>query len=355
MPHSLTGWLAASVQQRINNVSPFVDCGYIRAPVFWHGSPAIDVQVGLVAGPDVPFGKDVTFFGIFHFRKDGYCLASYANYARIKSPQYIPETTMFITFEMEVFHALNYSLANHNVSSVEPQRFDRLWHCQWTTTDCRKFRSQSRGGKSCGAAPPSCWWRRNDYRKDPDHDRPIQPQLSRRRDATVGGPRPRADARAAVDRWWQFAHAANNRWRAADGRRPRRVMPTLDARSGTGSDAAFEFVAQAGMGQSVPAIAFPATIAANGSWTSALLATDGLRYISVGLTLSQAGSLTIARYIDAAGVVARAPITGSLVANTPLVLDAADLLPCAAFTVQVSNAAGVIATVSNPAILLAAG
>ena len=131
-------------------------------------------------------------------------------------------------------------------------------------------------------------------------------------------------------------------------------MPSLNS-TGTGGDAAFEFVALTGMGQSTPTVAFPTVIAGNGTWLSPLLLTDGCRWLTAAVTLSQNGTLELLRFVDTAGAVARPVITGSLVAGTATILDAVDQLPCAAFQISVTNGSGIPATVSNPIVLLSAG
>lgn len=96
----------------------------------------------------------------------------------------------------------------------------------------------------------------------------------------------------------------------------------------------------------------PATIAGGGNWNTGLIFSDGYRNISVGVTLSQAGSLVITRYIDRAGTVAQAASTTSIVASTALIVNLTDGLPYISYSVQVNNSSGSTGTLSGFAILM---
>lgn len=100
----------------------------------------------------------------------------------------------------------------------------------------------------------------------------------------------------------------------------------------------------------------PTTILAAGNYTTGVVVSDGYRVIAVGITSSQAGALTIQRYLDREGTI---PVTAVLstpvVAATPLVVivsSTADNIPFASFTVILTNTSGVTATVSKYYVLL---
>jgi hypothetical protein len=106
---------------------------------------------------------------------------------------------------------------------------------------------------------------------------------------------------------------------------------------------------------SIPATAhnLPATVGASSSATSSLIVTEGYGLISVGLTSSQNGTLSVQRYLDAGGTVVQgASQQVALTANAAANLDVTDGKPFAAFKVTVTNSGGSTATLSNLAILV---
>lgn len=140
------------------------------------------------------------------------------------------------------------------------------------------------------------------------------------------------------------------------------------------SDASGDFeqlISQAGFGQVLyPPAAFPvplpATLAAtSGVWNSGLMFNDGMRYITLALTSSQAGACIIQMYVDLAGTIPRPPVTTSIVANTGLIIDlpvaptatapGPYLPPFASFTINITNTGGSIATLSGVQLILSAG
>jgi hypothetical protein len=97
----------------------------------------------------------------------------------------------------------------------------------------------------------------------------------------------------------------------------------------------------------------PATVPASGHVISNLILSDGLQVGAVGVTSSQAGTVTVQRYLDDAGTIRQgAALTGTLVANTALTVNITDGNPFASFTVDISNSAGSIANLTNLGILL---
>jgi hypothetical protein len=94
------------------------------------------------------------------------------------------------------------------------------------------------------------------------------------------------------------------------------------------------------------------SILASGSVVSATLQMNGWQRFSIGLTSSQAGTLSVQRYLDIAATVPQgAAVTASLTAATPAVVNAgSDLAPCASIIVTVSNSSGsTAATLTNVA------
>jgi hypothetical protein len=94
-------------------------------------------------------------------------------------------------------------------------------------------------------------------------------------------------------------------------------------------------------------------IAASGNWTSTLITAMGLYDFVLGITLSQAGTLTLLRFIDDAGQVALdSGQSQTLTANAAAVLVVNDGKPCASYQVKISDTASA-AAVSKFAALLA--
>ena len=96
----------------------------------------------------------------------------------------------------------------------------------------------------------------------------------------------------------------------------------------------------------------PATIAGGGSYQSGIIVSNGFRGIAAAATLTQAGTISIQRYIDVAGtILIGAASTQALSANTAGWVAVNDGLPCASFQVTVTNSSGSTGTLSNFAIL----
>jgi hypothetical protein len=99
------------------------------------------------------------------------------------------------------------------------------------------------------------------------------------------------------------------------------------------------------------------SIAISGTYTTGVVVSNGYQIIAVGVTSSQAGTVTIQRFLDRAGTV---PVTTTLstpvVAATPLVVVVNafnDHLPFASFIITVTNSSGsTVANITNFAVLL---
>ena len=99
----------------------------------------------------------------------------------------------------------------------------------------------------------------------------------------------------------------------------------------------------------------PSTVAAGGSVTSSLIVTEGFSLISAGVTSTQAGSLTIQRYLDAGGTVPQGAASSvALTAASAANLDVLDGKPFASFRLSVSNSGSNAAALTGFALLLQA-
>ncbi|WP_293857239.1 hypothetical protein [uncultured Alsobacter sp.] len=106
--------------------------------------------------------------------------------------------------------------------------------------------------------------------------------------------------------------------------------------------------------QCYPAAVAPgASIPASSSYDSGILCADGFKAIGAAIKMNQAGTLTITRYLDAAGALPQgAPSSVAITANTQATLNITDNLPFAYFRVQIANSAGSVATIANFAFLM---
>lgn len=99
----------------------------------------------------------------------------------------------------------------------------------------------------------------------------------------------------------------------------------------------------------------PSSVAASSQAQSSLIVTGGFSLISAGITASQAGTMSIQRYLDAGGTVTQGPaVQVALVANTAANLDILDGKPFASFKLTVANSSGSTSNLTNFALLLQA-
>lgn len=105
-----------------------------------------------------------------------------------------------------------------------------------------------------------------------------------------------------------------------------------------------------------PPVAVPATLAATtGTYSTGVVAVQGYSGLAVSAQLSQAGSISVQRYMDAAGTIpVGAAITAALTADTLGVAQVNDSVPFASFIATIANTGGSIANVSKVNILLSA-
>jgi hypothetical protein len=97
----------------------------------------------------------------------------------------------------------------------------------------------------------------------------------------------------------------------------------------------------------------PATILTTVTWTSPVIYADGFKSIAAAVTLTQAGTIQVLPFIDAAGTIPQtAPVATVLAANVSNVNNMTSGLPFQSFQVAIHNTSGSTATVSGFACLL---
>ncbi|MHB1266294.1 MAG: hypothetical protein ACYCY2_01680 [Acidithiobacillus ferriphilus] len=102
-------------------------------------------------------------------------------------------------------------------------------------------------------------------------------------------------------------------------------------------------------------IGLATSVAASGNNTSAPVLSNGYSSFAVGVTSSQAGTLTVQRYLDQGATIPQgAALTATLTAATAAVVNATDGVPFGSFTVSVSNTGTAAATLTNTGVLLQA-
>lgn len=97
-----------------------------------------------------------------------------------------------------------------------------------------------------------------------------------------------------------------------------------------------------------------ATINASSNINSSIVLTNGYRVFSFFGTSTQAGTISIQRYADAAGTIKQgSALTGSLTANTAAIVSTSDTLPFQSLQINITNSSGsTAATLSNVLLLL---
>jgi hypothetical protein len=99
----------------------------------------------------------------------------------------------------------------------------------------------------------------------------------------------------------------------------------------------------------------PASVPASSSVQSSLIVTEGFSLISVGVTASQAGTMSVQRYLDAGGTVVQGAASQiSLVADTAANLDILDGKPFASFKLTITNSSGSVSNLTNFALVVQA-
>jgi hypothetical protein len=101
--------------------------------------------------------------------------------------------------------------------------------------------------------------------------------------------------------------------------------------------------------QSAAQLGLNNTVPASGSLPGNVIVSNGWKLFSVGLKSSQAGNLSIQRFLDLAGTVPQgAPVTAALTAATAAYATVGtDDLPFASVQVTVTNSGGSAATLSS--------
>jgi hypothetical protein len=96
----------------------------------------------------------------------------------------------------------------------------------------------------------------------------------------------------------------------------------------------------------------PATIAGGGNWNSGPIGASGFSRMAVNAKLTQAGTLSVQRYMDVLGLIPiGAAVTQALSANTNGYVVINDGIPYATFAITVTNSSGSTGTLSNVAVL----
>lgn len=117
--------------------------------------------------------------------------------------------------------------------------------------------------------------------------------------------------------------------------------------SGTGGQVVPVF--PVGMPNPIPATG----ISIPGQWVSGVFPSNGLQFVSVGITLDQDGTLIITRYLDPSGTVVQARSSTPIVALTPLLVNiGSDALPFISLQLLVINGGTVPTNVLAFAALL---
>ena len=113
------------------------------------------------------------------------------------------------------------------------------------------------------------------------------------------------------------------------------------------------------MGPTLQATLLPAelglstTIAGSGTATSHTFICNGYRNFAFAVTSSQAGNLSIQRYLDSAGTIVQgAAITASLSAATAALVNSNDGKPFQSIIITVTNSSGSSATLTSTMLLL---
>lgn len=106
----------------------------------------------------------------------------------------------------------------------------------------------------------------------------------------------------------------------------------------------------------IPPTPASATIAASGSWVSGPLPTAAGYGVAAAATLSQAGTLTVQRYMDPGATIALGPaISQAMTANVQATVYVNDGLPASCWTATVANTSGSVGDLSGVFLLISAG
>lgn len=98
----------------------------------------------------------------------------------------------------------------------------------------------------------------------------------------------------------------------------------------------------------VPQLSPPATIAANGTWTSGVIRAQDATNVIVAATLSVVGTGTLQRYVDSAGLIAVGdPITQALTADEAAWWGSGNSMPFGSYTIAIENTTGGVGNLSG--------
>lgn len=102
-------------------------------------------------------------------------------------------------------------------------------------------------------------------------------------------------------------------------------------------------------------LGFTGAVPGSGNLVSNVIQGDGYASLAYGMKSSQAGSISVQRYLDAAGTIpVGAAVTATLVANTAQWLTINDGLVYQSVIVTVANSSGTPANITNALLLFQA-
>lgn len=103
----------------------------------------------------------------------------------------------------------------------------------------------------------------------------------------------------------------------------------------------------------VPTIISPSPIPASGTGVSPAINTQGMTRGNVGLISDHAATLSVQRYVDAAGLIpVSTALTVALVSAVGNAVGWSDGLPCGSIIVSVINSAGAVANLTSVTVNL---
>ena len=96
----------------------------------------------------------------------------------------------------------------------------------------------------------------------------------------------------------------------------------------------------------------PSSVASTVTFKSSVMFAQGMKSISIGVSNTQAGMVSIQRYVDSQGQSpVGAAIQGTLIAAVPLAIGTNDLTPFSSFQISILNSGLVSSTLSGISIM----
>jgi hypothetical protein len=125
----INGWLGLSSYARVDSTTVFPSLvGYRRRPVRWAGSPNVEEQPRMESDGSAAPGHLIRHMGIFDDEVAGYCLLWFKLLPEYcVTPDALPQTTMLVTFEINLLYAINSTALRGGISEgVRIERGDPL-------------------------------------------------------------------------------------------------------------------------------------------------------------------------------------------------------------------------------------